>query len=74
MLGNVLGSSYDGIWSVSNHSECCTCCRWLSNLRCLDGIERASDEGVDKYEVTPSNNRGSALGLRAGCLSTKTLI
>ena len=46
------------------------CCLWLVNLRRFEGLDRASDEGVDRYEGTPSNNRGTALGLRVGFLLT----
>ena len=63
-------ASYDGMWSVSNHSDCCNCCLWLTNLRPFEGLDRASGEGVDRYERTPSNNRGTALGVRVGFLST----
>ena len=62
-------ASYDGMWSASNHSDCCIFCLWLINLRRFEGLDRASDEGVDRYEGTPSNNRGTALGLRVGFLS-----
>ena len=71
---DVLRSSYNGMWSASNHSDCCNCCLWLTNLRRFEGLDRASDEGVDRYEGTPSNNHGSALGLRVGFLSTYKLI
>ena len=63
-------ASYDGMWSASNHSDCCNCCLWLTNLRRFEGLDRASDEGVDRYEGTPTNNRGTALGVRVGFLST----
>ena len=67
-------ASYDGMWSASNHSDCCNCCLWLTNQRRFEGLDRASDEGVDRYEGTPSNNRGTALGVRVGFLSTYKLI
>ena len=46
------------------------CDQHPTNLRRFEGHDRASDEGVDGYEWTPSNNRGTALGVRVGFLST----
>ena len=63
-------ASYDGMWAASNHSDCCNCCLWLTYLRRFKGLDRASDVGVDRYEGTPSSNRGTALGVRVGFLST----
>ena len=43
-------SSYDGILGVSNNSDCCTCCLWLTNLRHFEGLHGASDDWNDEVD------------------------
>ena len=45
IMANNNRASYDGMWSASNHSDCCNCCVWLTNLRRFEGLDLASDEG-----------------------------
>ena len=67
---DILRSSYDRMWSAAHHSYCCNCVFGEPICDVLKGIDRASDDGVDRYAGIPSSNRGTALGLRDGFLST----